>query len=98
MHSIEIKLIKEDSNLGTLVMETCLSVIIHVCRSHVFGDFNMYGFCYVIASGDVTAVISKKPKEKPVEKEKEKEKEKEVKPAKQKRLPPADFKVFLDNM
>lgn len=58
----------------------------------------MYGFSYVIASGDVTAVISKKPKEKPVEKEKEKEKEKEVKPAKQKRLPPADFKVFLDNM
>lgn len=33
VHSIEIKLIKEDSNLGTLVMETCLSVII--CRSHV---------------------------------------------------------------
>ena len=50
------------------------------------------GFSYVIASGDV-AVIIKKPKEKPVEKEKEKEKEKEVKPAKQKRLPPADFKV-----
>jgi len=49
-----------------------------------------------LASGDV-AVIIKKPKEKPVEKEKEKEKEKEVKPAKQKRLPPADFKVcFLD--
>lgn len=96
MHSIEIKLIKEDSILGTLVMETCLSVII--CHSHVFGDLNMYGFSYVIASGDVTAVISKKPKEKPVEKEKEKEKEKEVKPAKQKRLPPADFKVFLDNM
>ena len=55
----------------------------------------MLVFC-VVASGDV-AVIIKKPKEKPVEKEKEKEKEKEVKPAKQKRLPPADFKVyFLD--
>ena len=35
-------------------------------------------------------IISKKPKEKAVEKEKEKE----VKPLKQKRLPPADFKVI----
>ena len=39
-------------------------------------------------------VVSKRAKEKPVEKEKEKEKEKEIKPqTKQKRLPPADFKV-----
>ena len=38
-------------------------------------------------------VISKKPKEKPVQRV-EKEKEKEVKPVKQKRLPPADFKVM----
>lgn len=52
------------------------------------------GFSYVIASGDVT-VITKKPKEKTVEKEKEKDKD--VKPAKQKRLPPADFKVFWDD-
>ena len=37
-------------------------------------------------------VVSKRAKEKPVEKEKEKEKE--IKPqTKQKRLPPADFKV-----
>ena len=43
----------------------------------------------VIASGDVPA-ISKKPKEKAIVKEKEQE----VKPAKQKRLPPADFKVI----
>ena len=53
------------------------------------------GFHYVIASGDDVTVIIKKPKEKPVEKEKEKEKEKEVKPVKQKRLPPADFKVYI---
>ena len=39
-------------------------------------------------------VISKKPKEKPVQRV-EKEKEKEVKPVKQKRLPPADFKVTI---
>lgn len=66
-----------------------LSVSHVLCETYV-------GFSYVIASGDV-AVIIKKPKEKPIEKEKEKEKEKEVKPAKQKRLPPADFKVyFLD--
>ena len=45
-------------------------------------------------------VVSKRAKEKPVEKEKEKEKE--IKPqTKQKRLPPADFKVPclpVDNM
>lgn len=41
-----------------------------------------------IASGDI-AIISKKVKEKAIEKEKEKE----VKSPKQKRLPPADFKV-----
>lgn len=47
-------------------------------------------FWRVKASRDIP-IISKKPKEKVVEKEKEKEKE--VKSPKQKRLPPADFKV-----